>query len=233
MEFQKTPQWYVDRLGKFTGAEFWKLMTGGRRGMTPEEFEAEKAKCGKRKTIDTLFGDVAMTYIEDKIAEITTNGTCIDYKSFETKETKWGNYWEPIAKEAFTAKTGILINPVGFINISERFGSSPDGETIDASFECKCPYNTMIHNRNLRLKDSNDLKEQHKNYYTQVQIEIMALKKDKGYFVSFDPRNSEKLQLKIIEVPRDEEMIKEILYRKEEALKVLNSIMNELITLIY
>jgi hypothetical protein len=232
MEFQKTPDWYIDRLGKFTGSEFWKLMTSGRRDMTPTELEVEKSNGGKRKTIDTLFGDVAINYIEDKIAEITTNGTCLDYKAFKSKETEWGNYWEVYAKESFTNKTGLEIIPCKFINISERFGCSPDGDLPEHILEVKCPYNTTVHNRNLLLKSDQDLKELHKGYYIQMQIEMIALKKEKGYFASYDPRNSEKLQLKILEVNRDEELIKEILYRKDEALKVLNAKINELFSLI-
>jgi len=229
LEMQKVPEWYQARLGKFTGSEFFKLMTSGRRDMTEAELETEKAAKGKRKTVDTLFGDVAITYIEDKLAEITTNGTCIDYKSFETKEMKWGTYNEPKAKEVFSEKTGLLIKPCGFIDISERFGCSPDGDTEPAALEIKCPYNTTIHNRNLRLKTAQDLKELHKDHYVQLQIEILALKKQKGYYVSYDPRNSGPLQMKILEVARDEEMIKEILYRKNEAIKVLNSFFDQLV----
>jgi hypothetical protein len=82
------------------------------------------------------------------------------------------------------------------------------------------------------MKSAEDLKKNHFDYYVQVQIEIMALKKEKALFVSYDPRCSEKLQMKILEIPRDEEMIKEILYRKEEALKELNSIMAEMVEMV-
>lgn len=228
IEFQKVPSWYQDKLGKFSGSEFWKLLIGGRRDMTPEELEAEKKAGGKRKTVDTLFGDVAEKYIQDKISEIITNGTCLDYKALNTKEIEWGNYWEPYAKEFFTQKIGIEIIPCGFINISERFGCSPDGELPNHALEIKCPYNTTVHVQNLRLNSAQGLKELHKDYYIQMQIEMIALRKEKGLFVSYDPRCSERLQMKIIEVPKDEELIKEILYRKEEALKVLNSIIGEL-----
>jgi YqaJ-like viral recombinase domain len=231
MELQRIPEWYVDRLYKFTGSEFFKLMTGGRRDMTPAELEAEKEAKGKRKTVDTLFGDTALTYINDKIAEIITNGTCIDYKALDTKEFRWGKYWEPFAKEALQKELGIEIVECGFINISERFGCSPDGELPVHALEIKCPYNTTVHVKNLRLKGWQDLKEINYNYYVQLQIEIMALKKDKGLFVSFDPRCYEKLQLKIIEVPRDEELISEILYRKDEAVKILNTVIGEMYNL--
>lgn len=228
MEFQKCPDWYQNRLGKFTGSEFWKLFTGGRRDMTPEELEIEKQNGGKRKTVDILFGDVAMKYIQDKLAEIITNGTCLDYKALKTKEIEWGNYWESVAKEEFERRYKTIINPCKFIDISERFGCSPDGELPEHALEIKCPYNTTVHVQNLRLKSAQDLKELHKDYYAQIQIEIMALKKEKGIFVSYDPRCSDRLQMKVLEVPKDEELIKDIIYRKNEALKVLNSLIGEL-----
>ena len=227
MEFQHIPEWYISRLGKFTGSEFHKLMTGGRRDMTPEELEAEKKSGGKRKTVDTMFGDTALGYIDDKISEIITNGTCLDFKKLVTKETEWGNYWEPYARESFVNITGIEVNQCGFIDISERFGCSPDGKTEFAALEIKCPYNTSVHVRNLRLKDGQGLKILHPEYYVQMQIEMIALKKNLGYFVSFDPRCSEKLQLKVVQVNRDEQMIYEILRRKDEALKILNASINE------
>ncbi len=68
---QKSPQWYEARFGNFSGSKFWKLMTNG------------KAK-------DKLFGDVALTYINDKVSEIITNGTIIDYKSFRFKRNRLG-----------------------------------------------------------------------------------------------------------------------------------------------
>lgn len=231
-QLQRVPEWYIDKLGKFSGSEFWKLHTGGRRDMTPAELEEEKKKGGKRKTIDTMFGDVAYTYIDDKIAEIITNGTCIDYKYFDTKETRWGNTWEPEAKIKFTEATGIQIEECGFINISKRFGCSPDGKTSDGGIlEVKCPYNTNVHLKNLRLTSGAELLDLNKNYYIQMQIEMLAIGAKFGYYVSYDPRCSPLLQLKILRVERDEEMIKEIELRKDEAVKILESEIDKLFIL--
>ena len=227
---QRVPEWYVSRLYKFTGSEFYKLMTGGRRDMTPDELEKEKKAGGKRKTIDTLFGETALTYIDEKLTEIITNGTSIDYTQFSSVETEWGKYWESYAVEEFCKRTGLTVKEHGFIDISERFGCSPDGETSDNGIlEIKCPYKPVLHTKNLRLFSPADLKKVHEGYYIQMQIEMIALKKDFGYFVSYDPRCSPLFQLKILQIPRDEEIIQEILMRKEEALKILNKEMQHLI----
>lgn len=209
---QKSPEWYEKRLGNFTGSEFWKLLTNG------------KAK-------DKLFGDTALTYIDNKVAEIITNGTCLDYGFQGSKETEWGNYCEPKAKEAFTQKTGFSIIGCGYIQIDERFGCSPDGSTEDAIIEIKCPYNTINHIAHFELKNSADLLELSKAYYTQMQVEMIALKRDFGYFVSYDPRCSDLLQLKILKVNRDEDFIKLINERYKAALKILNDKIDNLFEL--
>ncbi len=59
----------------------------------------------------------------------------------------------------------------------------------------------------MELSNGKDLLCLSKPYYTQVQVEIIATKAEKAYFASFDPRCSEALQLKILEVERDEENI--------------------------
>lgn len=225
---QRVPEWYVARLYKFTGSEFYKLMTGGRREMTPDELKAEKEARGKRKTIDTLFGETALSYIDEKLTEILTNGTSIDFTQFSSKETEWGKFWEPYAKEEFTKRTGLTLKEHGFIEISERFGCSPDGETSDDGIlEIKCPFKCINHTKNLKLINYEDFVSKHEDYYVQMHIEMIALNKNFGYFVSYDPRYSYLFQLKIIKIPRNEDLVKEILYRKDEAVKILNAeIMN-------
>ena len=101
----------------------------------------------------------------------------------------------------------------------------------NAVLEVKCPYNTNNHIEHLELVNGKDLLCLSKPYYTQVQIEIMATNAEKAYFVSFDPRCSESLQSKILEVDRDEEYIKEIEFRYQEALKLLNSKLDRLFEL--
>jgi len=229
MELQRTPDWYADRLGKFTASEFHKLFASGRRDMTEEELAAEKAKGGKRKTIDTLFGATALSYIDFKITEILTNGTGCDYGFQGNKATEWGEYWEPIAKEKYIEECGTHIEPCGFINIAERFGGSPDGLIDNGHIEIKCPFNPENHIQNLWLKNAQDLKEKHFEYYIQCQVNLIAVGGVECKFVSFDPRmQNEKFQMKIIYIERDEEIIKEIWERYREALKILKEKINQL-----
>ena len=202
---QKSTAWFEERRGKFTASEFFKLMTSGR---------------GK----DQLFGATALDYIDEKVDEIITSGDLNDFGSFAgNKATEWGEYWEGPAREKFTEKTGIEVIEVGFIQIEERLGGSPDGITEDAIVEIKCPFASKNHTANLFLRDQFDLKAEHKEYYIQMQVNMLAANKKKGYFISYDPRKLQpSLSLKIIEVQIDEDMITEIQMRYAEAMKILS-----------
>lgn len=213
---QGSNEWLLLRRGKFTGSEFHKLMTSGR---------------GKNE----LFGKTALTYIFDVLDEMITSHDFNDYgRTFEgNRATEWGHVNEGQARQEFEETTGLSTESVGFIDIDEYFGCSPDFVTIDAIGEIKCPFNPSNHTANLFLKDATDLMEKHYDYYIQMQIEMIACKKSKGYFVSFDPLKLQKsLQLKVIEVPKDEAICAEIMMRYNEAVKILSGLKNELYKMI-
>jgi hypothetical protein len=235
---QRTPQWWHDKEAMFSASEFFKLMSGGRREMTPDELAIEKANGGKRKTIDTLFGDTALTYIKDKVSEIITNGTCLDYMRFETKATEWGNFFEDEARQAYEAKTGNKLESIGFVKIDDRLGASPDGIVsiamiINSSLiiEIKCPYRTTNHVGNLLIENQQQFAQERPNYYIQIQVQLLATGLDYCDFISYDPRCSELTKLKIIRINRDEELIIEIQYRNDEAKKILQNYMSKIIEL--
>lgn len=221
---QRSKDWFELRFGCFTASEFHKLMSVGKRKMTPAELEAEKLMKGKRTTVDTLFGDTANTYIDTKLAEILSNGFSKEFESFQgNKATEYGEIQEPVAREAFTAETGIGVKECGFIKIDERLGGSPDGLTSDAIIEIKCPYVLANHLQNMQMSTVEDFIALHYEYYIQMQVNMIAAKVNKGYFISFDNRYpNRKLWLKILEVPLDENLKAEILHRYEEANKILS-----------
>lgn len=221
---QKSNEWFEERFGKFTASEFYKLMSGGKRKMTPEELIIEKLNKGKRTTVDILFGDVGMGYINKKIDEIISSHDMDNGDFAGNKATEWGEYWEPVAREAFEEKTGMKVDQVGFILIDEFFGGSPDGVIKDeAIIEIKCPYSTANHTENLFLIDEVDFREKHEDYYIQMQVNMIAANVEKGFFVSYDPRKLQKsLKLKIIEVQKNKELCNEILFRYKEAIKIVS-----------
>jgi len=212
---QRGDEWFRERWGKFTASTFYKLMSSGR---------------GK----DQIFGKVALGYINEKIDEIITSHD-VDMGNFAgNKATEWGEYWETPAREAFEEKTGLKVDLVGFILIEDFFGGSPDGYIKDhAIIEIKCPFSTVNHTENLFLKDENDFRDAHEDYYIQMQVNMMAMKVDKGYFISYDPRKLQaSLKLKIIEVQKNETICAEILMKYHEAMKIVSEKQKQLYELI-
>lgn len=207
---QKSAEWFSQRLGKFTASEFHKLMTSGR---------------GK----DEYFGKTAISYIDSKITEILTNGTGCDFQFQGNKATEWGEYCEPLAREKYTEKKGIAVKECGFIEISERFGGSPDGLIEGGIIEIKCPFNPDNHVQNLWLANEADFEKAHYEYYIQMHVNMIATNSQFGDFISFDPRmQNESFQLKVLRINRNEATVKEIKERYSEALKILNAKIQQL-----
>lgn len=201
---QGTQEWFDARLAKFTSSELHKLFKSGR------------AK-------DQLFGETAKTYILEKVAEIMTNGLSIEYKAFESNATDWGKEYEDEARALFSELTGYEVRTCGFYEYDEFFGGSPDGIVNgDEILEIKCPYQSKNHVANLCCKNADDLKNLSPEYYIQMQGNMLSTGAKRGWFVSYDPRFSGDLIVKIIEVERDEELILEAKHRLAEAAGLIN-----------
>lgn len=250
-----TDQWVSARLGAFTSSESSKLLIGGKRKMTPAELAAKKAndkakkaadkdyKADARTTVDTLFGDGALTYINIKAAEIINKkpkagprGDAID----------WGLAKEPEALAMYTKVTGRKFNAEqGFIKINNFFGGTPDGciglRKIYGIVEVKCPHAGENHVEMCKLKTAQDLYEYSLEYYTQCQMNMLATGAKWCDFISFDPRtmydedtgefNPERefFSIKILRVPRNEVFLKDLEYRLGEAAVVLAETIKQLI----
>lgn len=223
--------WLQQRCGLFTASENHKLWSGGRRNMTYEELKEEKDKGGKRKTVDTLFGETAFTYIKTKAAERLT----LQVKE-ETNfiQTNYGKEHEYDAWRLYEKTKGISGRYYGtldpkFYKFSEYTGGSPDficeGSKIGADF--KCPYNSEVHLNNLLLTNQEDFKNAHFDYYCQNQFLMYNLGLKEFDFVSYDPRFIEDhLKLKILTCIPDVEWIDEYIMREKAAIEELNRIIS-------
>lgn len=211
-------EWLKLRRGRFTSSEIWKLFVPGSRPMTEEELEARpKGPKGglldKRTTVPTMFGTMALTYIAEKAAEISSKADdddILDQIKSEVRSLKWGKMYESEGVDHFKAITGKdviyhgLSNPK-FYEYGEFAGGSPDGDIIDESaiLEMKCPVNGYIHSKRLQIKTIEDFKETHWNEYCQCQMNMHIMDKDYCYFSSYDPRRVKPItRTKIIKVPR-------------------------------
>lgn len=228
MEFD---EWLYLRLGRFTASENWKLFTGGRREMTDTELIAEKLGGGKRKTINTLFGDVAFNYILTKAAERLT----MQVKSESNfMQTNWGKENEWDANELYQERTGIkgeyygTFNP-RFFEYGEYGGCSPDFISAKLGADFKCPFDSAVHLSNLRLKDQDDFRDKRWEYFVQAQTIIYQLGLESFDYVSFDKRYIEpKYRMKILKIEPDPGWQEEYKMRHDEAIIELNNIIEQL-----
>ena len=163
---QRTEEWHQARLGKVTASRIADVMA--------------KTKAG--------YGASRANYMAELIVERLT-GRPGD--SFQSPAMTWGTNTEPLARAAYEAHKGVLVEEVGFVphpTISMA-GASPDGLVdMDGLVEIKCP-NTATHIETL-MTGNVPLK-----YIFQMHWQMICTGREWCDFVSFDPRMPEGMQL--------------------------------------
>lgn len=185
---QGTEEWFAARRGKITASRLGDLMATTKSG-----------PAASRKN-----------YLAELVCERLTGTT---QERFESPAMRWGTETEPLARSAYEASTGRLVEEVGFIDHPDipYFGCSPDGLVgDDGGIEIKCP-NTATHIEfllNPKLP---------RDYHLQVQAALFCTGRNWWHFVSFDPRLPPNLQLTIVTVAPDLHLFSEIRYAVNEA----------------
>lgn len=213
------------RLGRFTASQVSRLLTAGRRNMTIEELKKEKSEGGKRKTIDTPFGDGSMTYIFEVASERIT-GTPAKAET-SSAATQWGIDHELEAQLYFQAATGKKI--IESDTLTNKFmAGTPDGniEGESCGFEIKCPYNSGIHLKNLFMKNQVDLITMHPDYYWQIMSYMWLAELPEWKFCSYDPRFKGASRMLILNIKREDYQIKLLEERLTEANLILESLVS-------
>jgi putative phage-type endonuclease len=169
------------------------MPVGGR----PETLKGEKlaafldARCGKltascmAAAMDYLKGGGSSAkrtkLLKDLLTERLTGSSV---RHFVSEAMQWGTETEPENKEAFMAKTGLVIEPCGTFDhpTIDLLAATPDG-LIDADgvFESKCP-TTQTH------IDWILAGEVPKEYRPQMCLQILCTGRDYAWFSSYDPR---------------------------------------------
>jgi hypothetical protein len=214
MSYFENTDWKSQRLGKFTSSEVWKLMKGGRKK-------------------DEVFGQTALTYINEKTAEILTGQAP---EQVFAKALEWGAANELDAILTFQEQTGLAVEHFGvgnpqFFPYYGIAGGSPDGLTDLKVIEVKCPYTSANHVEFLKASYSDDpsgwLKENNEAYYYQCQLNILACDKMGAYLVSYDSRvlNHEH-RLAVLAIERDSDFEAEIKMRLDLAKEIVKKTLN-------
>lgn len=178
---QRTAEWFAARLGKVTASRVGDLMARTKSGYS-----------ASRKN-----------YMAELVIERLT-GKWQD--GFESAAMRWGTEIEPMARSEYEARTGELVDEVGFIDHPSipMFGASPDGLVgKDGGLEIKCP-NTATHIEYL-TGGSID-----RAYIIQMHVGMMCTGRAWWDFLSFDPRLPENLSYFCVRVKRDDALVAEI-----------------------
>ena len=213
---QSTDMWDKVRLGKFTASTMFKLMS------EPKSKEAKEA--GE-------LSEGAKTHVIEKVAEDKTGESIF----FENMATRHGHEYEGTARALFSKMTGLEIGQTGFCSYGENAGGSPDGIFYrppigekDGIIEIKCPFNSANHFEHILIESQEYFKANFKEYYWQMQANMLFTGTHKGWFISYDPRVEKDLQLFTILIQSDVKDQLLIDKKIEAAVKYKNEILNKI-----
>ena len=177
---QRTPEWFQKRLGKVTASRIADLMA--------------KAKTGP--------GASRANYLAQLVTERLT-GTPTE--GFQSPAMTWGIEQEAAARAAYSARTGVLVDEVDFVDHpTMQAGASPDGLVgEDGLIEIKCPNTSTM----LEYLEDRTIPQK---YRLQMQWQLAVTGRDWCDFVAFDPRLPEHLQLLVIREPRNTDLVVKI-----------------------
>lgn len=217
-------EWELSRMGCFTGSEISDLLTEPRTKAAKEARE---------------MSETAKSYILKKAAELVT-GTVRD---FSNAAVEWGNSYEKEAAEELQ-KLYPELEYYGsenqkFFPLTRFSGGSPDmvGGTLVG--EIKCPENPANHLEYCLLNSQEDLLKCNKDYYHQIQMNMMCVAKSlgveysemKGVFASYCPIVTDGfIKLKTLQIKPDLELSEKIIKAIEKAESVLADIIEKLKT---
>lgn len=173
-EIQGSEAWFASRLGKVTASRVADVIA--------------KTKSGYSASRDN--------YMAQLICERLTGQ---QGESFTNSAMQWGTDTEPLARSAYEALNGLLVEEVGFVPHPkiEMSGASPDGLVgLFGMLEIKCP-NTATHIDTL-LTQTVPTK-----YITQMQWQMRCADRQWCDYVSYDPRLPTDLQLFVKRVEFD------------------------------
>ena len=175
---QRTPEWFAARCGKVTASRVADVIAKTKTG-----WGASRANLMADLIVERLTGQPASAFINAAM--------------------EWGTEQEPHARAAYSARTGELVEEVGFVPhpTIDAAGASPDGLVGDDGLvEFKCP-NTATH---LDTLLAGAVPGKHA---AQLQWQMACTGRKWCDFVSFDPRVPEHLRMFVRRVERDDALI--------------------------
>lgn len=199
---QGSPEWFAARLGKVTASRVADVIA--------------KTKTGYSTSRENYMVELALERI-----------TGVRQEGYTNDAMKWGTENEPLARAAYEARTGELVEEVGLLLHPriEHSGASPDGLVgKDGQIEIKCPQ-SATHVRTLRSGKPDG------KYLTQMHWQLACTGRDWCDFISFDPRMPDGLQLFVTRIERDNKFIQTLEQEIEVFLGELSDLVTDLLKL--
>ena len=233
---QGSEEWLRERSKRFTSSRFKDLDGEGRafvpkKGVEYKDYlyrkEIKIVAKKEKEYLVPLFSSTGFTYIREVVS-----GRMGSMKpNMESKAMRYGHDTEPLARNEYENKTGILVEEYGLITHPDYdfCGGSPDGcilnelNEIEGIIEIKCPHNPSNH-----IRYATDLDYVITEHYDQCMGNIWVNNASYCDFISYDPRNELK-PIYIHRFHRDEERIAKIQERILLAEQVATAMYNEIL----
>lgn len=184
---QGTPEWLTLRLGKLTASTAQAIASNG-------------------KGLETL--------ALEKVAELLTGKLP---EQFETEDIKRGKELEPMARNSYELETGNVVKEIGFVELNEFVGASPDGYVgTDGLVEFKCPKDRVF-------LEFMYYKKIDTKYEWQMQMQMWVCEREFVDFVLFNPNFPKPII--ITRVMRDEVKIAKIKAGAQQGVAQIKSIL--------
>jgi len=179
---QRSPEWHLLRSGKFTASDFGDLMPSSKQGMGD-------------------WNKTQMNIIYRVAAERMTGHSCPS--SFTSAAMQHGIDTEDTARLAYEMETDQNVEQIGFAELNDFIGCSPDGLVgVGGGLEIKCP-NSDTHLRYFNCHD-----DFLSDYKWQCYGGMLCTGRVWWDLYSFDDRfDNPQLQSVLIRIPRDEREI--------------------------
>ena len=196
---QGSEEWFAQRLGKVTASRVADVVA--------------KTKSGYSTSRANYMTELALERITGKRQEGFTNAAM-----------QWGTETEPLARAAYEAETGEIVDEVAMVEHPTILmtGASPDGLVGKLGLlEIKCP-NSATHMETLLSGKPAG------KYITQMMWQMACTGRKWCDFASFDPRFPQHLQLFVTRVDRDDVMVKSLENEVAQFLTELDAIVSTL-----
>lgn len=192
---QNSEEWHEIKRGKMSGSDASVFLVVGKNG----------------------WGVGVTPYIYRKVAERITGETEFVRTNFAMER---GTLLEPDAIEEYEKFTWCKVVRVGFVEMNDYAGCSPDGLVgADGMIEVKCPMQTEF----VRFADTHEIS---KNHYAQMQFNMFICKRKWCDYVVFHPLFDPQLIIKRVEADEKvfERFAQAVQYFEEETIRLLEKI---------